>query len=178
MKEPLYDAIPFEDRSRIMNQAQAINSVISDVIPPANRKGMAIFNVFHLRLMDKRILVTQKFVPLAVDVNGNVEVGAFFFMPSNKDYKGLTTIVQGNRLWTFNCRTFSLIEYVIPLLSTSEKIMMSLSRSGLSVKEIADILYLSEGSVKKQRDRLFKKLGVASLSEALALMDNLGLWSV
>jgi DNA-binding CsgD family transcriptional regulator len=59
---------------------------------------------------------------------------------------------------------------VVPALSIRERQVLALMSGGLSNAEIADRLYLSESTVKSHASRAFRRLGVHSRREAVALV--------
>lgn len=58
-----------------------------------------------------------------------------------------------------------------PLLSAREQQIAQLVRAGLTNREVADTLYLSERTVENHLYRAFRKLGVASRDELTAIAD-------
>lgn len=60
----------------------------------------------------------------------------------------------------------------MPTLTTGEKNVITLSIQGYTTAEIADRLFLSPDTVKKYRQRLFEKLKVRNISEAIAVATN------
>ncbi len=53
-----------------------------------------------------------------------------------------------------------------------EKSVLTLSIQGYTMSEIADRICLSPDTVKKYRQRIFEKLGVRNISEAIAAATN------
>lgn len=56
--------------------------------------------------------------------------------------------------------------------------MLILSRSGMSIKDIARITHRSENTIKTQRQRAYDKLKANNLDEAITNMDNYSLWGL
>ena len=51
--------------------------------------------------------------------------------------------------------------------------MLSLSAQGLSVNQVAALMHKSVNSVKHYRKEAFRKMGVANIAQAIALVDDL-----
>jgi DNA-binding NarL/FixJ family response regulator len=60
----------------------------------------------------------------------------------------------------------------MPNLTEGEKSVLTLSIQGYTMSEIADRICLSPDTVKKYRQRIFEKLGVRNISEAIAAATN------
>lgn len=58
-------------------------------------------------------------------------------------------------------------------LTKSELTMLSLSAQGLSVNQVAALMHKSVNSVKHYRKEAFRKMGVANIAQAIALVDDL-----
>lgn len=175
-RAPLYDAIPETERDRIKEHVCFIHSFINNNISIPDRKGIAIFGDFDLCWMGMDMRVTQRFIPLEIDHQGNVRVGHISVFPSANTPFGELVVSQGNRMWTLNRSESSFIERPTPSISESEKEMLLLARIGFPLKTIAELQKTSLNTLKKQRDRLFRKLGTNCLQGALTIMDNYGLW--
>lgn len=57
-------------------------------------------------------------------------------------------------------------------LTDREKEVLMLSARGLTVDEIADRVHRAKDSIKSRRRAIFEKLGVSSISEAIAFAVN------
>ncbi|MDE6390388.1 MAG: helix-turn-helix transcriptional regulator, partial [Duncaniella sp.] len=60
----------------------------------------------------------------------------------------------------------------MPVLTACERSVLVLSIQGPTIPEIADRICLSPDSVKKYRQRIFEKLGVRNISEAIVAATN------
>jgi DNA-binding NarL/FixJ family response regulator len=63
----------------------------------------------------------------------------------------------------------------LELLTDRERRILSLMALGLSNREIAERVYLSEGTVKWHTNKIFKKLGVQSRTQAVMKALEAGL---
>ena len=60
----------------------------------------------------------------------------------------------------------------MPMLSDGEKSVLTLSIQGYTMSEIADKICLSPDTIKKYRKRIFEKLDVCNISEAIVAATN------
>lgn len=60
----------------------------------------------------------------------------------------------------------------MPVLTDGEKSVLMLSIQGYTMAEIADRICLSPDTVKKYRQRIFVKLNVRNVSEAIVAATN------
>ena len=60
----------------------------------------------------------------------------------------------------------------MPTLTDGEKAVLTLSIQGYTMSEIADRIYLSPDTIKKYRQRIFEKLDVRNISEAIVAATN------
>lgn len=174
--DPVWDSIPDEERDRLGQRIAAIHSFIVNEIPLSDRHDIIVLEDFHVRLMGIRILVTQKFIPIEIDDQGNLKAGLFIITPSANRSYGHLVLFHDNRMWEYDHRRQSLKEKERIIISDCEMKMMLLSRQGYTVDTIAETLHLSTDTIKALRKRVYKKLRVDNLQRALALMDNYSLW--
>lgn len=177
-KIPFLDIIPAEERQFIMEYAEATRSFIDDEIPVADRNSVSYLLDFHIHMMECDLLVTQKFIPLETDNHGYAQRGLFVLTPSHSPSFGKLEVLHGNQKWTYDKDCHSFKEEYIQFLSKQEKIMLILSRCGMSIKDIAKITHRSENTIKTQRQRAYDKLKANNLDEAITNMDNYSLWGL
>ncbi|WP_289191938.1 response regulator transcription factor, partial [Bacteroides acidifaciens] len=60
----------------------------------------------------------------------------------------------------------------MPVLTDGEKSVLTLSIQGYTMSEIADKICLSPDTIKKYRQRIFEKLDVRNISEAIVAATN------
>lgn len=60
----------------------------------------------------------------------------------------------------------------MPALTDGEKDVLTLSIQGFTMSEIADRICLSPDTIKKYRKRIFEKLNVRNISEAIVAATN------
>lgn len=173
---PIWDSIPGEEQDKLGERIAAVHSFVVNKIPLSDRKNFVVLEDFHVRLMGIRILVTQKFIPIEIDDQGNVKAGLFIFTPSANRSYGNLILFHDNRMWEYDHHSQSLKEKGIISISDCEMKMMLLSRQGYTVDVIAETLNLSINTIKALRKRVYKKLRVDNLQRALDMMDIYSLW--
>lgn len=173
---PFYDTISYAECNRIKAHVGLLRSFFSGTFSIPDMKDIIVFGEFYMHWMGESLKVTQRFVPLDIDLQGIVKIGVISILPSANTSLGELVIIRDDRMWVFSHSTSSFIEKSIVNVSESEKRMMMLSRMGFPMKVISEKLNISLNTLKKQRNRLFRKLGANCLQGALTIMDNYSLW--
>ncbi|MDD7318710.1 MAG: helix-turn-helix transcriptional regulator [Prevotella sp.] len=117
------------------------------------------------------ILINHQLTPLKLDKVGNIWLALCLVSLASTQETGVAyiTSVNSNKMWQFsmNGRCWKQIDGIV--LNEHEKAVISLANRGLPVGEIAKEICRSEDSVKGYRKKLFQKLGVGNISEAIAV---------
>ena len=124
---------------------------------------------FHL----KKLLVHQYFTPVVVK-DGVIKIGLFVLTTPSEQESGRIIM---RRYGSPDFYEYSRIKKSWELkkgvlLSEIEKQVLWLSAQGMTVEQIGEETHKSQETVKTYKKRLFKKLGVASISEALIFAIN------
>ena len=117
--------------------------------------------------------INQKFMPLMKRLDGTIRLGLFMYGPStDKETKSLIITKSGER-WRYNFQTeeYEKLDLGAALSNMERKILLRIKK-GMTNEEIAESLNLGLNTVKSYRARLFKKLGVKTITEAITLIDN------
>lgn len=158
---------------------QALLSIRSNYIEVGKGLSMEEFRN-HICMVDYPIILhghelflMQKFTPLVVRNDGIVSVGLFTICYSNRKEIDSLIITTGEKRYRYDFVNEKYIEYRFDLvLSSIEKAILHRAKQGMSIKDIAKSLFVSENTVKTHRMRIFKKLHVDSITQALAVVDN------
>lgn len=119
------------------------------------------------------LYITQKFTPIVMQSNGDVKVGLFVIGDSNKTEMDCLIITPTKRRYRFDFNEKRFINIGLSVtLSIVEKAILHRAKMGLTNEEIARSLYLSVNTVKTHRTRIFKKLHVDTITEALMVAAN------
>lgn len=91
---------------------------------------------------------------------------------TDKETKSLIITKSGER-WRYNFQTeeYEKLDLGAALSNMERKILLRIKK-GMTNEEIAESLNLGLNTVKSYRARLFKKLGVKTITEAITLIDN------
>lgn len=127
---------------------------------------------FPIIIDGHELYVNQKFTPFMMNSDGTIKLGIFVMSPSNH-HKLESSIVGKGMILPYNFNTGRYQEgQEKPGLSKREKIILTRIMKGKTSKEIANELNISLSTVKTIRGRIFKKLNVKSISEALVVVRN------
>lgn len=124
----------------------------------------------------KEFYVNQKFTPLLMRSDGITKIGLFLVGPSTCNHLESFIIAESGKRWRFD---FNVGQYekfdLSKALSLTEKVILTRVQKGLTIEEIAEDLNLSVPTIKTHRTRIFKKLKVKSMGEALTVISNYNL---
>lgn len=128
---------------------------------------------YPIILRNKEFYITQKFTPLLMRNDGITKIGLFTINHSTKKEMESTIITPSNKRFIFDFSKSKFIEYDLGLaLTLTEKAILHRARKGMTNEEIAESLFVSVNTIKTHRMKIFKKLKVDSITEALALVAN------
>lgn len=162
--------VPEED----LNLLLRINTIGFDFyeqIPRHDRKEYTISYDFLLKTdAGKKLLINQKLTPIFLTENGKIWKALCIVSLSTKQKSGNITIHRNSSNETFQYdlkgNYWKLITKVE--LSNREKEIIQYSIRGYPINEIAEKLFISPDTVKFHRKKLFEKLEVGNISEAIS----------
>lgn len=136
--------------------------------------------VNHINIIDYPIIIrghelyiTQKFTPLVMRDDGITKIGLFTICHSNKSKMDSFIIVPSGVRFMFDFNKNTYTEYNLDAsLTIAEKAILHRARMGMTTAEIANNLYISVNTVKTHKLKIFKKLNVNTITEALAVVGN------
>lgn len=143
--------------------------------PISERINLTISYDFKLKNKEgKIILVNQKLTPIFLTENGKIWKAICLVSLSTSKNSGNIKVVKNgdNTIFSYNLEnqcwtTTKLIE-----LTNREKEILNFSSKGYTIKDISDKLYISVDTVKFHRKKLFEKLQVTNIAEAIAYSVN------
>lgn len=142
--------------------------------PKEERHLFSISYDFHILNNGESVLINHKLTPLAMDRNGHMWLGVCYVSISNNDSAGNIQVRKAGQssYWSYEPTIDRWIEKGGIKLTDREKEVLMLSARGLTVDEIADRVHRAKDSIKSRRRAIFEKLGVSSISEAIAFAVN------
>ena len=130
---------------------------------------------FHLKNKEgKLILINQKLTPVFLTDNGKIWKALCIISLSSERNSGNIKIYKNgeNKVYVYNLihDCWETSEKVS--LSRREKEILQFSTRGFTINEIADTIFVTPDTVKFHRRKLFEKLEVTNISEAIAYATN------
>lgn len=145
-----------------------------DELPLDQRKNYHISYDFRLVCKGNTIMVHHKITPLFLNADGRIWKALCIVSLSSQTEAGNIIISkQGSALhWKLNTITSKWTACENLELSSREKEVLLLSGQGLAIHQIAEKLFLSADTIKFHRKKIFEKLDVNSISEAITYALN------
>ena len=135
-------------------------------------KHICIFE-YPISIRGHEFYINQTFSPLWMRDDGITGIGVFTIKPSSKRDISCIVVAPSGRRWVFDYKNNRFEEFNLKTdLSLTEKALLQRARKGMSNEEIAADLFISVNTVKSHKLRIFKKLNVNSIAEALVIVGN------
>lgn len=117
-----------------------------------------------------KILINHQLTPLSLDSGGNIHLAlcVVSLAHTDKPYSAYITMEGHPVRWEYFSNEKRWKKVSKTTLTENEKLVISLSRQGVTIEGIAAAMYKSIDSIKGYRKDLFQKLGVSNISEAIA----------
>ena len=138
------------------------------------RKNWYISYDFHLINKGRKILINHKLTPLALTSDGRIWLALCVVSAANHIDAGHIEMhrVGSSEYFEYSTVSRRWIKKHTPSLTDGEKSVLTLSIQGYTMSEIADKICLSPDTIKKYRKRIFEKLEVRNISEAIVAATN------
>jgi len=146
-----------------------------DKLPIDERKDYTISYDFHIINEKKHsILINHKLTPIFLNEEGKIWKAMCIVSLSPNHSSGNITISKQNSdvIWKFNLKDNKWEGEERIKLSDRETEILRLYAGGLTITEIADKIFVSPDTVKFHRRKLFEKIGVQNITEALSYATN------
>ena len=167
------DFVPEDEQSLLLTINKAGFSFYNS-IPVPERKDWYISYDFHILNNSRNILINHKLTPLALTSDGRIWLALCVVSTATHTDAGHIEMhsVGSSEYFEYSTVSRRWIKKQMPSLSDGEKSVLTLSIQGYTMSEIADKIYLSPDTIKKYRQRIFEKLDVRNISEAIAAATN------
>lgn len=126
---------------------------------------------FHLNNDRSSFLVNRRFTPLALAKDGQIWLAlCVMSLPSYKEVGCLEMYrnQSSDYFYRYSWELRHWVQCASEVLTDHERNILILSAQGLTMKEIAEALFLGENTIKSYKKSLFKKLGVSNIVEAIS----------
>lgn len=146
-----------------------------DKLPLADKKKYSLSYDFHLiNSNGDQILINQKITPLFLTFDSKVwKALCIVTLSSAKSSGNIRIYRQGeNIVYKYNIDRKYWKSYPRINLTDREKEILTLSARGYSIDKISKSIYISVDTVKYHRKKLFEKLEVSNISEAIFFAIN------
>lgn len=163
-----------EDEQELLFTLNNAGFAFFNSIPVDERKDWHISYDFHIFNGSRKLLIHHKLTPLALTSDGRVWLALCLVSFSTHTTAGHVELHRTGSpdYYTFNPTTLRWDKQQRPRLTEREKSILTLSIQGYTMSEIADKLCLSIDTIKKYRQRIFEKLDVRNISEAIVVASN------
>lgn len=163
------------DDLNLLLQINEIGFDFYDKLPIEERKLYTISYDFHLiNEKGKIVLINHKLTPMFLDKDGKIWKAMCIVAISNNQSAGNITITRhgSDTFWTYCKDSLKWIDKQRAKLSERELEMLRLYARGMTINEIAEKMFLSADTIKFHRRKLFEKINVQNITEALAYATN------
>jgi DNA-binding CsgD family transcriptional regulator len=167
------DHIPEDEVDMLLEINHAGFSFINK-IPLTEKNKYTISYDFHLVNGFERILINHKLTALACQPDGSVWLGLAVVSLSTHSEAGHITMQCRDKSehWEYDMVSHHWEKNTPPVLNETEKEILTLSIQGLTINAIAERINRAIDTVKTSRRRLYEKLGVSNITEAISYATN------
>ncbi len=165
-----------EDDLNLLLKINEVGFQFYDQIPLEERKKYSIAYDFNLKTeANKTILINQELTPMFLNQEGKIWKALCMVSLSSNQNAGNVIIRKNGSNETYKYdfeesywESLDRIE-----LSEREQEILRCSIQGYAINEIADKLFISSDTVKFHRRKIYEKLEVGNISEAILKANNL-----
>jgi len=146
-----------------------------DRVPVEDRKDYTISYDFHLiNKKGEKTLINHKMTPLFLTKEGKLwKAMAIISLSSEKESGNINVYKRGdNKVFKYDLDGEFWKESDLIKLTSREVEILQYSSRGYTINEIANAIFVSPDTVKFHRKKLFEKLEVTNISEAIAYATN------
>ena len=144
-------------------------------VPDSDKKCYSITYDFHLINKDgRKVLINHKLTPLLLTNSGKLWKSICVVSISPYQQAGNVLIIkQGtDELWELDLNTAVWRKTLKPKLTKREIEILHLHAQGLTINQIADKIFVAPDTVKYYRRKIFERLNVNNMVEALSYAVN------
>lgn len=167
------DHVPADELDMLLEINHAGFSFINDVAIEEKRKYTISYD-FHLMNGREKILINHKLTGLAFQPDGSLWLALSVVSLSSHSTSGHITMHCRDKgdFWKYDMTSHVWEKHCAPVLNETEKIILVMSMQGMTIQTIAENAHLAIDSVKTARRRLYEKLDVNNIAEAISFATN------
>ncbi len=167
------DHVP-DDEVEMLLEINRVGFSFINGIPLNEKMDYTISYDFHIVNGRERVLINHKLSALACQADGSVWLGMSVVSLSPHSEPGHIIMFcrAKSEYWKYNLISHSWEKHTFPVLNETEKAILILSIQGMTINAIADHIHRAVDSVKTARRRLYEKLGVNNITEAISYVTN------
>lgn len=168
-----YWSLISEATLEVLSHVQNDYSVLKTMMSKEEYEGHLCITDYPIYIRGREFYINSRFTPIQLHDDGKIKLGVFSFAPSNKKELSLLVIATSGKRWIYDFGKRNFQEFDLRVkLTLTERAILQRARKGMSNEEIAKDLFLSLNTIKSHKLHIFKKLNVASISEALIVVGN------
>lgn len=170
---PYWSLVSNETLENLLSIKNNYILIVDSIIDKNDYKKHVCTIDYPIILRGHSFYIHQRFTPLEMRDDGITKSGIFTIHPSSKTELDAVIISSDGRRWRFDFDNKKFNEYNLDVtLTLTEKEILLRAMKGLSNEDIASSLFISINTVKTHKNHIFKKLGVANITEALIVIGN------
>ena len=143
--------------------------------PVEDRINLTISYDFKLKNKEgKTILVNQKLTPIFLTDDGKIWKAICLVSLSTSKKSGNIKVIKNgdNKVFTYDLLKENWTSSKLVQLTDREKQILQYSTKGYTIKDISERIFISTETVKFHRKKIFEKLEVSNIAEAIAHTMN------
>lgn len=158
----------------LLSKVNQIGFEFYEKIPADERKYYTLSYDIHLLNNNKAFLVNQKLTPLFLTEEGKIwKAMGVVSLSTNTNSGNITISKQGtNDYWRYDTKEGVWRNEKKIKLTERELDVLRYHAQGYTINKIAEKIFVSPDTIKFHRRKLFEKMQVTNISEALAFVTN------
>lgn len=163
-----------EQEQRMLTEVNKAGFNFFDRIPVDERINYSISYDFHILTGKKKMLINHKLTPILLTKDGRIWLAACVVSISSHNTIGHVELRKAGStsFWEYSLDSHKWCENSGITLGEKERDILSLSAQGYTMNEIADELCLAIDTIKFYKRKLFEKLNVKNIAEAISFATN------
>ncbi|MDR1121545.1 MAG: helix-turn-helix transcriptional regulator [Dysgonamonadaceae bacterium] len=163
-----------EQEQTMLTEINAAGFNFYENVPVDEKIKCTISYDFHLVNGRKKMLVNHKLTPVLLTKNGRIWLAACIVSLSTHTAPGHVAIRKTGQttLWEYSLKNHCWKENEEIILAERGKDILSLSAQGYTMNEIADRLCIALDTIKFHKRKIFDRLQVKNIAEALSFATN------